>query len=109
MKLSTRQLRQFVPTFGKVMMGLALASALGSASIAPAFADDNDGHRDNGWHKGEQRAEHHKRDQRNERYYYRDRYAPYYYSAPVYVPPPVYYAPQPSLGISLFFPLDLRR
>jgi hypothetical protein len=25
------------------------------------------------------------------------------------VPPPVYYRPQQSPGISLFFPLDLRR
>lgn len=33
---------------------------------------------------------------------------PYVYAQPVYVPPPVYYAPRPSPGISLFFPLDLR-
>jgi hypothetical protein len=28
---------------------------------------------------------------------------------PVYAPPPVYYTPQPSPGISFFFPLDFRR
>ncbi len=36
-------------------------------------------------------------------------YAPSYgYAQPVYVPPPVYYPPQPSSGISLFVPLNLR-
>jgi hypothetical protein len=33
---------------------------------------------------------------------------PYGYAQPVYVPPPVYYPPQPSPGISLFVPLNLR-
>ena len=102
MKLSTKQFRQLSPTIGKIMMALALASVLGATSITPALGKHNDRHHDKGWHKGQQRGE------RGD-YYYRDRRDPYYYSAPVYVPEPVYYAPQPSVGISLFFPLDFRR
>ena len=88
---------------------------LGGACTAPAFAKDDGGRHDKGWHKGEQRGNRNDDDRWERRdYYYRDRrdpsyYRPYYYSAPVYAPPPVYYPPQPSRGISLFFPLDLRR
>ena len=106
MKSSTKQFRQPAPSLGKIMMALALAAVLGAVSITPALSKGNDKHHDNGWHKGEQRSE-------RSDYYYRERrdaayYQPYYYSAPVYAPPPVYYAPQPSPGISLFFPLDVR-
>ena len=107
MKPSTKQFRQLSPVISKIMTALALASVLGATSITPAFAKHNDGHHDKGWHKGQQRGErgdYYYRDQRDPYYYH-----PYYYSAPVYAPPPVYYAPQPSPGISLFFPLDIRR
>ena len=57
---------------------------------------------------GARQSDHSKRVPRGEghRPVYRQ---PYAYSQPVYVPPPVYYEPQQSPGISLFFPLDLRR
>jgi hypothetical protein len=101
MKPSTQQFRQLSSTTSKIMMALALASVLGGTSITPALGKGNDARHDKGWHKGEQRSV-----IRND---YRGRRDPYYYSAPVYAPPPVYYAPQPSPGISLFFPLDFRR
>ena len=106
MKPSTKQFRQPGPSIGKIMLALALASALGATSIAPALGKDHDSRHDNGWHKGGRHGE-------RSDYYYRERrdaayYQPYYYSAPVYAPPPVYYAPQPSPGISFFFPLDVR-
>jgi len=85
-----------------IATAIALASVLGGMSIAPVLARDNDdrgGRADNGRHQGWDK------DRRGDRRVYRD---PYYYSQPVYVPPPVYYRPQPSPGISLFFPLDFR-
>ena len=115
MKLSTRHSRQRSPALGKFMVALALGALLGGNSMVPALGKDDDGRHDKGWHKGKQRGERndHYRGERDD-YYYRDRrgpnyYQPYYYSAPVYAPPPVYSPPQPSRGISLFFPLDLRR
>ena len=121
MKSSTTQFRRCSPAFGKFMAALALGALLGGTSIALALGKDDGDRHDKGWHKGKQRSERNDND-RNERnewnerndYYYRERrdayyYQPYYYSAPVYAPPPVYYPPQPSRGISLFFPLDLRR
>ena len=101
-------------------MGLAIASMLGAMALTPAFADNDGGH-DNGRHYGQQRGENrgdwtrHRGDR--DRHAYRDsrgalvyRYGPdpYYYAAPVYAPRPYYHAPQPSPGISLFFPLDFR-
>ena len=88
-------------------MALAMASVISGLSISPAFADKNDGHdkgdqHGNRGHAG-QRSDHdgngHRPDHRR----------PNGYAQPVYVPPPVYYEPQQSPGISLFFPLDLRR
>ena len=104
MKPSTKKFRQLRPALSKIMTAVTLASVLGATSITPALGAS--GH-DKGWHKGEQRSE-------RSDYYYRDQrdpyyYHPYYYSAPVYAPPPVYYAPQPSPGITFFFPLDIRR
>jgi hypothetical protein len=31
-----------------------------------------------------------------------------YYAQPYYAPAPVYYAPQPSAGITLFIPINIR-
>jgi hypothetical protein len=106
MKTSTTQARNFRLTISKILTALAVASVMGGIAITPAFAKDNDhrhGHRDNGWHKGEWHGD---RDRREYRPVYQ---APYYYSQPVYAPPPVYYAPPQSPGVSLFFPLNIRR
>jgi hypothetical protein len=112
MKSSILQTRYFKPTGRKAVMALAIASVISGLSIAPAFADKNDGH-DKGNRHGNK---HSQREWRGDRegygggYYYRPEYRqPYYYAQPVYVPPPVYYEPRQSPGISLFFPLDLRR
>ena len=110
MKTSTKQARNFRPTIRRIVTALALVSAMGSMAMTPALAKDNGngrGHADKGLHKGELRGN---RDEwRDFRPVYRPVYvAPYYYSRPVYVPPPVYYPPQPSPGITLFFPLDRR-
>ncbi|MBI2801070.1 MAG: hypothetical protein HYX63_12475 [Gammaproteobacteria bacterium] len=63
-------------------------------------------------HGGEQHLGHRRGEWRGDRegYGYRSEYRqPYHYSQPVYVPPPMHYEPRQSPGISLFFPLDLRR
>ena len=102
MKTSTKQVRNLRPTISKIVMALAVASVMGGMAITPALAKDNhdrQGHRDNGWHKGQAKGDRDRRDYRPS----------YYYPQPVYVPPPVYYAPQQSPGISFFFPLDIHR
>jgi len=91
----------------KVVMALAFASLICSLSISPAFAA-----KDNGHSQGARNANQGQRDRHVVRggYGHRPEYRrPYNYAQPVYVPPPVYYEPQQSPGISLFFPLDLRR
>jgi hypothetical protein len=105
-----QQSKYFRSTGYKIAMALAFASVISSLSISPAFAENNDGHgqfqnrnghADRGRHVGQ-------REWRGG--YYQPEYRqPYTYAQPVYVPPPVYYEPRPSVGISLFFPLDLRR
>lgn len=88
----------------KIAVALALATVVGSTSVTLALSkghDDRGEHHDKGWHKGWQHEEHRYRPVRQER-------EPYHYAQPVYVPPPVYYPPHPSLGVSLFFPIDLR-
>lgn len=116
MKSSIRQAWNFRTTGRKAVIALAFASLISGLSISPAFADKHDGH-DNGNRHGNK---HGQREWRGDRdgyrdgyrggYYYRPEYRqPYIYAQPVYVPPPVYYEPQQSPGISLFFPLDLRR
>jgi len=87
------------------MLAAALAALLGSLSISPALAARNDGHG-----PGDRHANNGKRGWHGENRGYRPQYPrPYYYAEPVYVPPPVYYEPRQSPGITLFFPLDLRR
>jgi hypothetical protein len=112
MKTTTQQARTFRPTFGRTAMALAVASVIGGLSMAPAFGDNDDrrGHRDNGRHNGDRHADRHgDRNWRERGPGYRPMYPhPYVYAAPVYAPPPIYYPPQPSPGISLFFPLEVR-
>jgi len=84
-------------TIGRAMMALALASALGAVAVPALARDDNrhDEHRDRARHERE-RHEHHPRG--------------YVVTpAPVYAPPPVVYAPpEPSVGLSIVFPIDFR-
>jgi len=105
MKISTNQVRKLRPTISKIVIALALASVMGGIAVTPAHSkgnDDRKGYQGKGGKKGEQRGD---RDRRE----YRPGYLqPNYYSQPVYAPPPVYYAPQPSPGISLFLPLNIR-
>jgi len=100
MTRSTQTTCKARPIPGKLVLALVCASTLGLAAT-PAFAEDHDrgrrdNHRDNGRHEG------HDRNWRGNGYGYG------YQPQPVYVPPPVYYAPQPSPGISLFLPLNIR-
>jgi hypothetical protein len=82
---------------GKILMALIFASVIGGLSAGPALAKNDHGgkgpkHR--GWHDN-------RRWQDNRREVYR----PYRYQPePIYAPPPVFYAPEPSPGISIFFP-----
>ena len=113
MKTSTNQAKNLRPTIGKIAMALAVASVMGAMAVTPALAKDkNDrkGHQDQGLHKGQYKNE---RDRTVYQPVYQPVYRPVYrdpyrYSQPVYAPPPIYYEPQPSAGISLFFPLDIR-
>ena len=89
----------------RFVMALACASVLSAFSISPALAD-----RDGGDRHDARQSQREWRGEREGRGHYRPVYRhPYYYAQPVYVPPPVYYEPRQSSGISLFFPLDLRR
>lgn len=96
----------------KVLTTIAMASAVMTLSVSPALAD-RDGNHGRGDRHGKHSQQHWRGD--HDGYYrqanrYQQTYRqPYYYAQPVYVPPPVYYEPQRSPGISLFFPLDLRR
>lgn len=107
MKSSIQQARYFRSAGRKVLMALALASAISSLSISPALADNNDGHG-----HGNRHGNHGQREWRGDRegydgYYRREYQGPYIYAQPVYAPPPVYYEPRPSAGISLFFPIEI--
>lgn len=107
MNFSMRRTRFFSSTAGKAVMVLAFASVIGGLSITPALADNNGRDGRGHWQRDHQREWHGDRDHH---YGYQPEYRrPYYYARPVYVPPPVYYEPRQSPGISLFFPLDLRR
>jgi hypothetical protein len=71
------------------MMGLVLAAMVGSIDVVPAFARDEHG-------RYERRERGHERDRR---WHDGRDYRPYGYG-----PPPVIYAPEPSPGITIFFP-----
>ena len=82
---------------GRIALALALIAVMGAA---PAFADgqDNRGH--------DEKHHHHRHYYQHHTYYEHPGYYPYY-EQPVYAPPPVYYAPEPSPGINLFFPIHI--
>jgi hypothetical protein len=101
-------------TCHRVSSAVVLSSILMLLTSGSAFADRNGGQGNGnshgnqgqrGWH-----GDHGPRGWHGDRQ--GNRYQPGYrypYAQPVYVPPPVYYEPRQSPGISLFFPLDLRR
>ena len=101
MKTSTNQARNLRPTISKIVMTLAIASVMGGMAITPALGDNRQGHQDRGMHKGERQGD-------RERLSTGLCISALNYSQPVYAPPPVYYAPEPSPGISLFLPLNIR-
>lgn len=108
---STSQARDFWSIGRKVLSIIAMASAVMTLIVSPALAD-RDGNHGRGDRHGRHGQQHWRGDHDGYRqaYRYQRTYPqPYYYAQPVYVPPPVYYEPQRSPGISLFFPLDLRR
>jgi hypothetical protein len=83
---------------GKIIIGLVLATMIGSINAAPALGRDNDDRRDKGRYEKRGNAYgHNKPVYRSYDYYgHRDR---------VYYPPPrVVYAPPPPPGIGIFFP-----
>lgn len=95
----------------KLLSTIAMASAVMTLTVSPALAD-RDGNHGRGDRHGKHSQKHWRGDHdgyRQANRYQRTYPQPYYYAQPVYVPPPVYYEPQRSPGISLFFPLDLRR
>jgi hypothetical protein len=114
MKTSTNQARNLRPTISKIVMAVAVASVMGGITISSAFGQDNEGRAKAAQDRGRndnrnQNDNRNRNDRRDKRAYRPANQHPYRYSQPVYAPSPVYYAPQPSPGISLFFPLDFRR
>lgn len=89
---------------GRILMTIIFASVIGGLSAGPALAKDDNrgrgpkqqGRHDNRRFQGD-RGRHDDRDRQVYRHY---RYEP----EPIYAPPPVFYAPEPSPGISIFFP-----
>jgi Ni/Co efflux regulator RcnB len=113
MKTSTNQARNFRPTISKIVMALAVASVIGGMAITPALGQNNESRaraaQDRGRNSDRNQNDNRNRNDRRDQRAYRPAYQhPYRYSQPVYAPPPVYYDPQPSPGISLVFPLDIR-
>ena len=107
MNTSIRQASRIRSTGLKVVAALGFVLAMGGLSISPAIADKDGGHGMNNRHDDHGRRG--ERGMRDRRGYWPAYRQPYGYAQPVYIPPPVYYEPQQSPGISLFFPLDLRR
>ena len=87
---STWNLRSIV---GKIMLGLVLASMIGSIDVLPALGRDNDYRGRGYYHHG---------------YYDHRYYRPYGYyghrERVYYPPPPVVWAPPPPPGITIFAP-----
>jgi len=80
---------------GKIIITLIFALMIGGLLLAPAFGDND--------HRGgpKQQGRHDNRRWHDDRGRYG--YHPYQ-PGTIYAPPPVYYAPEPSPGISIFFP-----
>jgi hypothetical protein len=86
---------------GKILMALIFASMIGGLLVVPAFGDNDDRGRP------KQQGRYDNRRWQDDRRWHDDRgrYRYYRYQPEtIYAPPPVYYAPQPSPGISIFFP-----
>jgi hypothetical protein len=83
----------------RLAMALVLAAALGSLAAAPALARDEHGggHQARGGH-----------DHGHDRGHGGGGFDVGVYADPVYAPAPVYYDPQPSPGISVMLPLNVR-
>jgi len=79
---------------GKLGMACAILALIAGAAMQPAFAHGH-GHGRGGYggYGGCRGC---------------GGYGPYYAPYQVYAPPPVYYPPQPSPGVSLFFPIRIR-
>jgi uncharacterized protein HemX len=99
MTTSVTRAKNVRATAGKMLLAVALASALGGLSVGLELGDDRDRRQEqqNRARQQEQERARYERDRRD--FHRRQTYRP------VYVPPPVVYAPAPSPGISLFFPL----
>ena len=109
MKPSIQKVKSSKSTGSRVVMAFALASLISGLAISPAFADHDRGEGDGGDRHGgyEQRGHGHGHGHGHDD---EDYQRSYYYARPVYVPAPVYYEPpRQSPGVSVFFPLDLRR
>jgi hypothetical protein len=114
MKTTTMRSRISFPRHGKAMLALIASTVVcgvAGISVMPAHAEGNDQrdeHQDKGGHNDQSRGEQRHEDQRHSD---RDRHGyeqPRFYPQPVYAPPALYYPPQPSAGITLFLPLDIR-
>jgi transcription initiation factor TFIID subunit TAF12 len=84
-----------------MLLAVALASTLGGLCVGPVLADDRDRRQEQqnrAWQRQQQQRAWQQEQARRD-YHRRQTYRP------VYVPPPVVYAPAPSPGISIFFPL----
>jgi hypothetical protein len=95
---ATKRSGQVRRRFGEAALALALATVIGGAGMAPARADNDDGH-----HQRQTAHRDHGRGREQHRSY-RD-------AAPVnvYAPPPVYYAPPSGPpAIDFVFPLRFR-
>ncbi|MCK9395271.1 MAG: hypothetical protein M0Q44_06755 [Methylobacter sp.] len=109
MKTLIQKTKYFSLSSSKGLITLIFASVISVLSISIALADHDNGHgRRGNWGDDDGRQEW--RGDHDGYGRFRPGYPqPYNYAQPVYVPPPVYYPPQQSPGISLFFPLNLRR
>ncbi len=88
--------------FAAVISGLLISTVFADGNHGHGQAGHNGQHGNYGNHGNHRRNHYRHNDHRDYRYGYG-------YAQPVYVPAPVYYEPQPSPGISLFFPIDIRR
>jgi hypothetical protein len=104
--MKTTSTWNFRSVAGKIMMGLVLASMIGSIDVAPALARDDHkrmGDHDNGRYEQKGRGRDRDRHMQGRRDY--RPYGRYGHRERDYYPPPrVIYAPPPPPGIGIFFP-----